>query len=190
MKKIIATMLIASGLLLNANADITLTIDTTTNVVTLVIDGTDTVTSLQLGGGFAHILDFGTLTGANGNNNNIGFNILSHTAGEGNWGDFGPVFSIATSNNIPINLHIEGRARGPGGAVGVTDWAGSIEATYNAPLTNIELGTYMIGVIDGTATSDLTINVIPEPGTAILISGSALALGIIRRSRRLSGTPD
>jgi hypothetical protein len=188
MKKLITTTSIASGLLLTGNADITLTIDTTTNAATLVIDGTDTVSSepTRFGG---YILDFGNFT----TTDNMNANSFTATAsgGSGSWGSpvigTGGATSLASMSGVPAYLHIEVNFPPPGTPpVGVNDWAGSIEITFfNNP--ELSQGSYTLDVTAGTATSGLTIDVIPEPSTAILISGSALALGIIRRTRRLYG---
>ena len=173
---------------LTPEAGIVLNIDTTTNIATLVIDGTDHVSTGQPNPFFV-ALDFGLLTNSDFNNNNSAFNVITNTAGTGNWGTpvsgRGGAFALATSNSIPIFLHIESRTFVPPGEPipELTNWAGSVQTTFfNPPI--IENGIYTLPVTVGSATTDLTVNVIPEPSSAILLITSAAALGVIRRHQR------
>ena len=170
----------------NSSADILLTIDLSTNVVSLVIDGGDNVTSEVVGGGFFHRLDYGDIAGADASYRNTAAT-FSQTSGTGTWGDLTPPggsFVIATSNNIPVYLHIESQREGFEPVTGVSSWAGSLEATYSGGSTafaSLTPGSYTLTVSAGSATDDLTINVIPEPGCVTLLLSSVPILCISRR---------
>jgi hypothetical protein len=170
----------------NSSADIILTIDPSTNVVSLVIDSSDLVSSEVIGGGLFHRLDFGNLAGADANYGNIAAT-FSQTSGTGAWGDLTPpngLFQIATSNNLPVYLHIESRRVGLTPLTGVSNWAGSLEATYaggSTAFASLTPGSYTLTVSAGSATDDVTINVIPEPGCVALLLSSIPILCISRR---------